>query len=102
MYGNRICCSIVALGKDATDNDEGDGDGSDDDDGSMDDKSFGGGGDDANDLVVQGNNDSSVNPSPTKTPRTSDEVTRHRFKMAFMAVVRTIHPSTSRKHDPGE
>ena len=85
----------MALGNDETDSDEGDGD--DDDDGSMEDKSLGGGAD----FVVQGN-DSSVNPSPTKTALTSGEVIRHRFKIAFMAVVRTMHPSASRSDDPGE
>ena len=87
----------MALGNDETDSDEGDGDGDDDDDGSMEDKSLGGGAD----FVVQGN-DSSVNPSPTKTALTSGEVIRHRFKIAFMAVVRTMHPSASRSDDPGE
>ncbi|KAL7429546.1 hypothetical protein ACHAXM_001775, partial [Skeletonema potamos] len=70
----------------------------DDDDGSIDDKLLKG----KDDFVPQGNNDSSVNTSPTRTALTSGEVTRHRFKIAFMAVVRTIHPSTSRKDDPGE
>ena len=91
MYGKSTCCSIVALGNDETDIDVVDVEGS------MEDKSLEGGAD----FVVDGN-DSSVNPSPTNTALTSGDVIRQRFKMAFMAVVRTMHPSASRNDDPGE
>jgi len=38
--------------------------------------------------------------APMRMDLTSGSVTRQRFKTAFMAVVRTSDPSTSRRDDP--